>query len=679
MHNLIPHFIQEQYKAGHIQGELDAVTLFMDISGFTPLTQSLMAYGKAGAEVLAQIINHIFEPIIEIIKAHHGFVTVFAGDALTVVFPEQNKTAVWGACQTAIRIARVLIERGTQQTQYGTFVLAVKQGLAVGKVEWGIVGSAVHKTFFFRRAAIDACARAEQEAQAGDIVLDGTLLAFLPAEGVYQRPLANNYVQLLSLTDEKTEIQKEGRPLVPVPLSIATQFFPAALWNMPQQGEFRYVVPLFLSFQAADDLEVFNHFIGEVVALVDRFEGTFVEIDFGDKGGLLLIYFGAPLTHEDDQRRALDFILALQQIETAVVWRAGITAGVVYAGYIGAIQRDKYTCMGSVVNLAARLMMQAAWGEVLVTAVVAAEQGFAFETRGNVLYKGFDAPIPTLALIGKVAHEPIFGQQLVGREEELATLVALAKSVGENGQAAVAIVHGEAGMGKSHLAYALRQTIMPPVLWFTGQTSPILQQAFDVFIYFLRPYFKQSAEASIEENKRHFEAKLDDLITAVSHFPHTQHVRDELLRTRSFLGALLGLEWPDSLYAQLDAQGRYQNSLLAIRSVIQAESYCQPVILLLEDGHWLDEASLELLQLLSREAAVWPLFILITSRYNDDGSRFSYPLAHFIPTTHVDLDSLTEPALRTLAEQALGKPIDAALHQLLLEKTRSNPFWYYPI
>ena len=124
-------------------------------------------------------------------------------------------------------------------------------------------------------------------------------------------------------------------------------------------------------------------------------------------------------------------------------------------------------------------------------------------------------------------------------------------------------------------------------------------------------------------NKRNFNRKLDQLIAA----SENQQLADELDRTRSFLGALVGLHWPDSLYEQLDAPGRYKNTFIALTTLLQAESLQTPVILLLEDIHWLDADSIALLNQLGRilalpENQAYPLAILATSRSSKDDLAF---------------------------------------------------------
>lgn len=63
MHNLLPHFIQEQFQRQQYEGSLDALTMFVDVSGFTPIPQKLMAFGNDGAEVLASVLNGIFDQL----------------------------------------------------------------------------------------------------------------------------------------------------------------------------------------------------------------------------------------------------------------------------------------------------------------------------------------------------------------------------------------------------------------------------------------------------------------------------------------------------------------------------------------------------------------------------------------------------------------------------------------
>ncbi|MFC1851235.1 hypothetical protein ACFL27_13650 [candidate division CSSED10-310 bacterium] len=90
MLNLIPSFIQEKFRNRDFHGTIEAGVLFLDISGFTPLTDTLMEHGKEGAEVVSTILNTTFQPIIRTVHQYGGFVSSFLGDAIYILFPDRR-------------------------------------------------------------------------------------------------------------------------------------------------------------------------------------------------------------------------------------------------------------------------------------------------------------------------------------------------------------------------------------------------------------------------------------------------------------------------------------------------------------------------------------------------------------------------------------------------------------
>jgi class 3 adenylate cyclase len=143
MHRLVPEFVIEQYTAGRTGGDLPAVALFVDISGFSTVTDALMVHGQHGAEVLAMLMRAVFDPLVQSVYEQNGFITTFAGDAFTAIFPlggaqvEGHRRALAAAWHIQERMAAV----AEQATPYGTFSVAAKVGLAVGDVYWGIVSA----------------------------------------------------------------------------------------------------------------------------------------------------------------------------------------------------------------------------------------------------------------------------------------------------------------------------------------------------------------------------------------------------------------------------------------------------------------------------------------------------------------------------------------------------------
>lgn len=108
MHHLVPHFILEKFAAGERHGCLPAATLFVDLSGFTPFTNTLLQHRRDGAEVLSDTLARLFRPMIGAVYAAGGFISHFAGDAFLALFPDHEQDAAEAAWDTALAIERIL-------------------------------------------------------------------------------------------------------------------------------------------------------------------------------------------------------------------------------------------------------------------------------------------------------------------------------------------------------------------------------------------------------------------------------------------------------------------------------------------------------------------------------------------------------------------------------------------
>lgn len=702
MRNLIPHFIVERFAQSAMHGHFSAAAMFVDVFGFTRITEALMQHQKDGAEILTDALNRVFGPLVARVYEHGGMITTFAGDAFTAVFPIADEAE--DASDVALRLALMAFDiqdffaqHGKLATKYGEFTLGVKVGLGLGEVAWGIVGEAGRYTYFFRGPAIDAAARAEHYAGQGDVVASASIWPHLAAVTQAEARAGHHILQEIAPFDHDALSPEVGAPptldretLTPFVLDAALDMAASSA-----RAEFRQVASVFVSFDApefpAQAEATLNTFVSQVMSTALEYGGYFNKLDFGDKGAVMLILFGAPVGHENDVERAANFLLALREWTADAAfadlrWRAGMTYGMAYAGILGGAARCEYTAIANVVNLASRMMSRAQWGQILTSEEGANLSDIDVVHIGDFEYKGFAAPRPTYQLLQRTIHtEGFFEQPLVGRGRELQRLLAAAEPLFAGQCAGLAYIYGEAGIGKSHLAYVLRQELQRHhgVKTFVGQTDQILRQAFNPFTYFCKRYFDQSPEATSDENKARFTARLDRLIARLhalsgdnvtgSQAPHA--LADELDRTRSVLGALLGLYWPDSLYESLDGNLRYQNTLMAIKSLLLAESCFQPVVLKIEDLQWLDEGSREALTVLFRNLPQAPLFVIVTSRYMDDGSQPTLNVPESLPVIEVDLNVLATADLCQLAEALLGGPVSDELVELLVQRTQANPFF----
>src|SRR5574339_132132 len=143
MHRVVPALIVENYRAGKDHGEFPAVGMFLDLSGFSTMTDVLMGHGQHGAEVLAELMHGVFDPLVESVFDYGGKIVGFAGDGVMALYPVEMdaRSTALKALTSAFVIQNRLQEHPARQTIYGNFPVSARIGLAVGSVSWGILRS----------------------------------------------------------------------------------------------------------------------------------------------------------------------------------------------------------------------------------------------------------------------------------------------------------------------------------------------------------------------------------------------------------------------------------------------------------------------------------------------------------------------------------------------------------
>jgi tetratricopeptide (TPR) repeat protein len=402
-----------------------------------------------------------------------------------------------------------------------------------------------------------------------------------------------------------------------------------------------------------------------------------LNLRFGDKGAHLFLIWGAPRSYENDVERSLNFIYELQT-RTTIPINAGVTNHIAHAGFVGSELAEEYSAFGRGANLAARFMTAAPRGEIWVgeNVVAQAERSFEFEYRGQQVFKGFSQPQKYFILLERKEHkDTAYDGQLIGRQAELETLQAFVQPIFSGQFAGIMVIKGDPGIGKSRLLhdFVSELSVDHPGSFrlFLAQTDEIIRQPFNPLQYWLRQYFDVSDTQNETKNKRSFNRKIDDLILSTT----DSELAEELDRTRSFLGALVGLYWPDSLFEQLEARERYENTLTALNVLIQCECLQKPVILLLEDVHRLDEDTCNYLPVLLHSMTAdlrkqFPFAILATARLEEE----SVPLDGFA-YSEIYLKQLDRSALASLAAFHLDGTPAQSLLDLLAERSEGNPYF----
>ncbi len=663
MRQLVPHYILENAAESRYSGSFQACTMFIDVSGFTQMTHALMKNGKEGAEILTDIINRVFTPAIDTIYNHRGFVSTFAGDAFTAIFP-LDQTDEIAPAMSATQILQTFEVIGEQQTRFGTFNLSVKIGISKGEVEWKTVQSDEQNSFFFRGTAIDGAAACEKKCSVGNAILDfpiqdSRLLVHSHGEGFYRieyvsEIIANNVRVTAAMTDG------------------LDRFAPRAVLSLTIPGEFRDIVSLFVSFDERCELA---HTLPEMIRLTMQYGGYFNKIDFGDKGGIALILFGAPVGREKMFARACDCALALRQIP-GMRLRIGMTFGTAFTGFVGSKTRCEYTALGMVVNLSARFAMGAQWSEIYVDRYFAANlsQDYQIDFIDERAFKGFPEAIPVYSLKQRIKRKQQvkFTGSFVGRKGEIARLEEFLEPLGNHRFGGIIYLDGAAGTGKSRIVHEL-SSHMDEFRWIDMPCDGILRKSFNPVQHFLEIWFEQDEYSSPEVNRVTFDRLFDAFLKQVI----DQGIRNELQRTRSVIGGLLGLQWENSLYEQLDARGRYENTLYALKTLIIAISNLNPLVIVFDDAHYMDPDTINWLKTLTRNVNDESFAIILPCRFQDNGASCDYSIES--ERNHrVQIDNLDEKTALEMVARFFGKAvkdIPSSTFRLVWSKSSGNPFY----
>jgi predicted ATPase/class 3 adenylate cyclase len=710
--------------------------LFADISGFTPLTEALArALGaRRGAEELTRQLNQVYDALIAEVDRFGGSIIGFSGDAIMCWFdetsfeflvlsaqlassaPQNSKLTTQNSAPPRAVACALALQQTMQQFAAlplpggGSTALALKVALASGSARRFLVGDpSIQQIPALAGATVARTATAEHLAQRGEIMADEATIAVLGerASVAEWRTDETSGERFALVTALAGPVAPQPWPQIP-----SSQQFEDALrpWVLPEVytrlreglGEFltelRLAAPLFMRFDGIDyddDPDApsrLDAFIRQVQLVLVRYGGTMIQLTIGDKGSYLYAAFGAPAAHEDDPQRAVAAALELRALPTELPFinpvQIGVTRGLMRTGAYGGVTRRTYGVLGDEVNLAARLMQAAAPGEIIVSGRVQAgvEAQFVLEALRPITVKGKSDPIPVARVLG-ARTQPVtqgrFGGALVGRSTDLAVLSRQVAPIFAGRFAGLLYVHGEAGMGKSRLVHELQRALerqqrarkrrLPE--WFVLPAEGVLRQSLHPVRVFLRGYFGQEGGSS----RARFDGALDTLRGTLQRLPRRANdaaeLAAELTRTRSFLAALVDLRQPDSLYEQLDPRLRFENILRAVSALLRAESLRRPLVVQVEDAHWLDDDTRALLQALARDARGFPLVLLLTSRYGDDGTPVELAVGDDVPRWSLDLGALGPAGVRELAEQTLGAPIDTALLDFLVQRTAGNPFF----
>src|SRR5262245_3657350 len=473
------------------------------------------------------------------------------------------------------------------------------------------------------------------------------------------------------------------------PAGQAMPVSPAATGREAPEAERRQLTVLFCDLVDSTRLaagldpeelrEVVRAYQETCAAVIQRFEGHIAQY-LGDG---LLVYFGYPLAHEDDARRAvragLGMLEALGQLNTRLTHERGVPlavrlaihTGLVVVGEVGGGTRHEQLALGETPNLAARLQGIAAPNTVVISAATLQLLGgfFACQSLGTPALKGLAQPIEVYQVLYESTARSRLDMAssagltpLVGREQEMALLLERWEQV-KDGVGQVVLLSGEAGIGKSRLLQVLQEQVATdPQAWLTPCQC--------------LPYYQNSALYPV----------IDLLERVVLQFGRDETPPQKLGKLEGFL-VQYGLPLAEAvpLFASLlsiplgngyvplnvSAEQQKQKILQAILTILLRRAAQQPLLFVVEDLHWVDPSTLELLSLLVDQGPTARILTLFTFRPD-----FPPPWTGRSHLTQITLNRLTRRQVAEMSGRvAHGKALPPEVVEQVVAKTDGVPLF----
>jgi len=715
-----------------------AAVLFADITDFTALADRFDQQ-DLGPEFLANLLNDCFGRIIDIVHAHGGEVTKFAGDAII---------ALWPVPATVARLSPdaqlALIEMARRATQCGLAIqqelsgfeaadgskLYLQIGIGAGDVYSVYLGGVFDRwEFLLTGTPLVQMSVAKEMAEQSSVVLSPEV-SELVREFILVKHLDDGFVQLNKISNPLA-LRKAVLPILDDTTKMSLQvYLPAAILSRLEAGhaewlsEVRRVAVMFVKLpQYGTSIKhPYMRTIPEAQAVMEalqtalyRYAGSINKFNVDDKGITLVAGMGLPpLSHGDDSARAVHAAIEIQTALRRLGRRSaiGITTGWVFCGPIGNNLRREYTVVGTTVNMAARLMQAAEQilsSKGLMSAALCDEATFT-DIRSQAINGGALASrinfhsIRLTSVKGKI--EPIVAfspsiktgvdhhshevrpqnVRIRGYERERAQLSESLQELertGENTNSSLIIVEGSAGSGKSLILSELVSHANRLGIRTLVNAGHVLEQ--------ITPYY---AWRSIFENIFSLGSLLFDQQALRSHvLSQLPAIRGErgypafAIGLSPLLNEVLPLEFPENrVTTNMAANTRQHTTLLFLLRLLQRDiagtgvRKKRPTILVLDNGQWLDEWSWRLILEASRE--IQSLLTVVASRpLSEQGmdkrlNQVCTWLDNRDDVARLPLGNLeTEKELELLSEQLIVDKIPSEALEALRYRANGHPLF----
>ncbi len=641
---------------------VDGSMLSADISGFTALSERLAGKGRAGAEELNQLMSACFTALIDAAYRFGGEVIKFGGDALLVLYRgadhERRATDAGLEMQEALNTSAA-----AKRAQ-----LTMTVGIADGPFDAFLVGTHAHHLLMTGPRSTEVI-RLESAASYGETLVSRAIASQLPAHMCIGQPgdAAPDAVLVTGSTGDP--------PVAPTVRTLGdVDLVPHVARAVTEQlaafsrlgGEHRSVVIGFVFVAGLDEYlarsgheaaaRALTTVVDGVVAACERFGVTVLDSDIAADGVKFILAAGAPVNLGDTADAMLQAALDIAAIDAPFVIRQGVQRGRVFAGFLGHPHRKAYTVMGDPVNTAARMLGKAGDREVVAVSEVLEHTRAVYTTDrlAPFLVKGKSEPIDAQVVrsVTDRVRRDASAVRLLGRDRELAVITdAIERRSG--------VVHivGAAGVGKSRLVEAAIAAAADLQIHHAACTPYGAASPYSVF----RPLLRDGTGAAIDTSPHDMGLHLESLVADLA--PH-------LLPLLPLLAVPFGASVPPT--EEADAIDPDFRRIQIRELVVEFLDAALPgaALLVIEDAHWIDAASAELLEHLVHAAADRPWIAIVTRR-----PEGTWDLSTDTAVTTIALGELDDASIRRLAVAASERPLLDRDLDAIAERAHGNPLF----
>jgi class 3 adenylate cyclase/tetratricopeptide (TPR) repeat protein len=646
--------------------EVDGTLAFLDISGFTKLTERLAKHGREGAEEMSDILNSTFAALLTVGYQDGAGLVKWGGDAVLLLFDGEGHQE--RAARATLRMRATMRDVGRLSTSAGSVVLRMSAGLNSGRFHFFLVGDpSLHRELLIAGPEASLTADLESAANAGQVAVSTTTAAALPrrclggpvGEGFLLR--AEPDIETVGITPARNVTGLDIAGMLPGAIR-------DHLLQQPGEAEHRTIGVGFVQFSGTDQLlrdegpaalaEALHEVIVSVQQATHHYGVTFFETDINADGGKVMLTAGAPVSRGHDEDRLLNAARQIVESPSRLSVRVGLNRGPVFSGDFGPPFRRTYSVKGDAVNVAARVMGKAVPGQVLATRAVTERRrtSFVLTELPPLVVKGKSRPIEASA-VGPVttvvtqAHDTL---PLLSRGSELTVLGQCVARAGD-GTGSVTLVAGDRGSGRSRLVAELTAAL---------DTTPVVETACDEYDA-NSPYL---AMRRLLVGALTAPSQTEDLASRLATVG-AEHA--DLAPWLPLLGVLLDVDVA-STRATDELDEEFRKSRMEWAAVRLLELMLpSPTVVVVDDVHHLDEASFGLLTgVLESATRRRPWAVILTTR---TGSEQPWDE---LATERLTLSALSrDEAAELIAAATEDAPLPPAMIDAIIDRADGNPFF----